>query len=150
MSISYLIFPQVNGDIHQRVEIAVRLWFKLELGRRQFALAALKKKKVFETGKKLFAMLAGLLCTCIAIDAFFIGCELLTVAYGQTDHGAALLGEMFAGATAPFFWMSVPAMRPCRSILTIGCLDGWGICAPASNRHLPKDTMRRFFVHARR
>lgn len=55
------------------------------------------------------ASLAGLLATCIAVDAFFIGCEVLTVAYPQTAGGAQLLGEMFSGATAPFFWFEVAA-----------------------------------------
>ena len=43
-------------------------------------LLALQAAKVFELGRKLMATLAGLLATCIAVDAFFIGCELLTVA----------------------------------------------------------------------
>ena len=28
---------------------------------------------------------AGLLCTCIAVDAYFIGCEILTTAYNGTE-----------------------------------------------------------------
>ena len=68
------------------------------------ALSGLKKAKVFDTDKKLIANLAGLLATCIAIDAFFVGCEVLTVAYPQAAGGAALLGEMFGGSTALFFW----------------------------------------------
>ena len=68
------------------------------------ALSGLKKAKVFDTDKKLIANLAGLLATCIAIDAFFVGCEVLTVAYPQAAGGAALLGEMFSGSTALFFW----------------------------------------------
>ena len=68
------------------------------------ALSGLKKAKLFDVDKKLIANLAGLLATCIAIDAFFVGCELLTVAYPQAAGGMALLGEMFAGSTALFFW----------------------------------------------
>lgn len=71
------------------------------------ALAGLAKARLIEVGQKLMASLAGLLATCIAIDAFFIGCEILTVAYPQTAGGGALLGEMFAGATAPFFWAEI-------------------------------------------
>lgn len=70
-------------------------------------LVALTATKVFSAGRDLIASLAGLLATCIAIDAFFIGCELLTVAYPQTAGGAELLGEMLGGATAPFFWFEV-------------------------------------------
>ena len=72
-------------------------------------LLALQAAKVFELGRKLMATLAGLLATCIAVDAFFIGCELLTVAYPQTAGGMEVLGELFAGATAPFFWFEIVA-----------------------------------------
>ena len=58
------------------------------------ALAGLGKSGKFKTDKKLFASLAGLLCTCIAVDAYFIGCEVLTMAYPGADH--AVLRDMFA------------------------------------------------------
>ena len=70
-------------------------------------LAALEKGKVFATSPKLFKSLAGLLCTCIAVDAYFIGCELLTTAYNGTEAGNALLSVMFTGSTAPFFWFEI-------------------------------------------
>lgn len=73
------------------------------------SLVALEKAKLIKLGRDLMAGLAGLLATCIAVDAFFIGCEVLTVAYPQTAGGAQLLGEMFSGATAPFFWFEVAA-----------------------------------------
>ena len=73
------------------------------------SLVALEKAKLIKLGRDLMASLAGLLATCIAVDAFFIGCEVLTVAYPQTAGGAQLLGEMFSGATAPFFWFEVAA-----------------------------------------
>ena len=44
-------------------------------------LAALKKARLFDTSRELMASLAGLLATCIAVDAFFIFCEVLTMAY---------------------------------------------------------------------
>ena len=72
-------------------------------------LLALSAAKVFDLGRKLMGTLAGLLATCIAVDAFFIGCELLTVAYPQTAGGMETLGEMFFGATAPFFWFEIVA-----------------------------------------
>ena len=70
-------------------------------------LVALSATKVFDLGKKLMGTLAGLLATCIAVDAFFIGCEILTAAYPQTAGAQALLGEMFTGTTAPFFWIEM-------------------------------------------
>ena len=68
------------------------------------ALAALNKLNVFKIEKKLLVSLAGLLATCVAIDLFFVGCEVLTLAYPGTDAGNALLAEMFTGSTALFFW----------------------------------------------
>lgn len=70
-------------------------------------LAASKKAGVFDCGEKLFADLARLLATFIAVDAFFIGCELLTVAYPGAAGATELLGIMTSGATAPFFWFEV-------------------------------------------
>lgn len=71
------------------------------------SLAGLEKGRVFETKPALFKSLAGLLCTCVAVDAYFIGCELLTTAYSGGDGGAEILSIMFAGKTAPFFWFEV-------------------------------------------
>ena len=70
-------------------------------------LAASKKAGVFDCGEKLFADLARLLATFIAVDAFFIGCELLTVAYPGAAGAPELLGIMTSGATAPFFWFEI-------------------------------------------
>ena len=44
-------------------------------------LGVLKKAGIYDTSRELMAMLAGLLCTCVAVDAFFIFCEVLTMAY---------------------------------------------------------------------
>lgn len=70
-------------------------------------LSGLKALKIFDTPNSLIATLAGLLCACIAIDAFFIFCELLTMAYPGTEAAEVILGELFCGATAPFFWMEI-------------------------------------------
>ncbi len=70
-------------------------------------LVALNATRMFETPRRLIASLAGLLATCIAVDAFFIFCEVLTTAYNGTAAGDAILGQMFFGATAPFFWFEV-------------------------------------------
>lgn len=69
-------------------------------------LAGLRKAGKFQTSQNLFASLAGLLATCIAVDAFFIGCEVLTMAYPGAA-GAETLAIMLAGPTAPFFWFEV-------------------------------------------
>lgn len=70
-------------------------------------LAASKKAGIFDAGEKLFADLARLLATFIAVDAFFIGCELLTVFYPGTEGATELLSIMTSGATAPFFWFEI-------------------------------------------
>ena len=54
----------------------------------------------------LLASLGKLLATFIAVDAFFIGCELLTMAYPGAGEALAL-SEMLSGATAPFFWFEI-------------------------------------------
>lgn len=70
------------------------------------ALAALRKAGEFEVDQKLFSSLAGLLATCIAVDAYFIGCEVLTMAYPGAA-GAETLALMTSGPTAPFFWFEI-------------------------------------------
>ena len=71
------------------------------------ALAGLKKAKLMDAGEELFSSLARLLATCIALDAFFIGCEILTVVYPGTEAGTALISIMTSGSTAPFFWFEI-------------------------------------------
>jgi molybdopterin-containing oxidoreductase family membrane subunit len=71
------------------------------------SLVALEKAKLIKLGRDLMASLAGLLATCIAVDAFFIGCELLTTAYPGTEGASHVLGIMTSGATAPFFWFEI-------------------------------------------
>ena len=68
-------------------------------------LAVLGAARIFETPKKLMASLAGLLATCIAIDAFLVFCEALTMGYPGAA-GAETLAVMVTGSTAPFFWKS--------------------------------------------
>ena len=70
------------------------------------ALAALRRVGVFDVDQKLFSSLAGLLATCIAVDAYFIGCEVLTMAYPGAE-GAQTLALMTSGPTAPFFWFEI-------------------------------------------
>lgn len=70
------------------------------------SLMGLNKSGLFKTDKKLLSNLAGLLAACIAIDGFFIGCEVLTMAYPGAA-GAETLAIMATGATAPFFWLEI-------------------------------------------
>ena len=54
----------------------------------------------------LLSKLGKLLATFIAVDAFFICCELLTMAYPGASESVAL-SHMLSGATAPFFWFEI-------------------------------------------
>ncbi|MCI8468055.1 MAG: polysulfide reductase NrfD [Eggerthellaceae bacterium] len=69
-------------------------------------LVALNAAGWLKFSRDLMQSLAGLLATCIAVDAFFIGCEVLTMAYPGAS-GAEALAIMGAGATAPFFWFEI-------------------------------------------
>lgn len=69
-------------------------------------LRGLDKAKIFATDPKLISNLAGLLVTCVGIDAFLVGCEVLTMAYPGAE-GASTLAIMTTGATAPFFWIEI-------------------------------------------
>ena len=70
------------------------------------ALMLLEARGLFTTGKALFKSLSGLLAVFIAVDAYFIACELLTMGYPGADEAAAL-AVMAGGATAPFFWFEI-------------------------------------------
>ena len=52
-------------------------------------------------------MLAAALCVCISIDAFFILCELVTMAYPGTLGGEVVLAGIMTGSNAPFFWFEI-------------------------------------------
>lgn len=69
-------------------------------------LMALEARGLFVTGKALFKSLSGLLAVFIAVDAYFIGCELLTMGYPGAGDAAAL-AIMTSGATAPYFWVEI-------------------------------------------
>jgi molybdopterin-containing oxidoreductase family membrane subunit len=70
-------------------------------------LIILNATGVFQTSKKLITSLAGLLAVCIAIDAFMVGCEILTMAYPGAAGEAAVLTQLFAGSSALLFWGEV-------------------------------------------
>lgn len=72
-------------------------------------LIVLNVLRLFETGRELLSSLAGLLCTCIAVDGFFIFCELLTLGYNGAHGGMVVLSHLTNGATAGFFWFEIIA-----------------------------------------
>jgi molybdopterin-containing oxidoreductase family membrane subunit len=67
-------------------------------------LVLLNATNLFSTPKKLLSSLAGLLAICIAIDAFMVGCEILTMAYPAAPEEATILSLLFSGSSAPLFW----------------------------------------------
>lgn len=69
-------------------------------------LLVLKKRNMFDFDDKLMGSLAGLLAVFVAIDAYLLGCELLTMAY-PGGHEAAAFAVLTSGATAPFFWFEI-------------------------------------------
>ena len=87
------------------------------------ALMLLDRAGLMELEDGLLAKFGKLLATFIAVDAFFIGCELLTMAYPGAGEAVALQ-EMLSGATAPFFWAEVVG----------GLLVPFVVMAVASNR----------------
>ncbi|MEE8721958.1 MAG: NrfD/PsrC family molybdoenzyme membrane anchor subunit [Eggerthellaceae bacterium] len=69
-------------------------------------LVALDRAGIAEFPVKLQNMLGKLLATFVAVDAFFIGCEVLTMAYPGAGQAQAL-AIMATGQTAPFFWFEM-------------------------------------------
>jgi len=67
-------------------------------------LWALNRSGKFKMEDKLFSSLAGLLAVFVSVDAFFIGCELLTFAYPGEATEMKSLSLLFSGNLAPFFW----------------------------------------------
>lgn len=66
-------------------------------------LLLLNQCKVFKTEKKLVTSLAGLLVTCVAVDAFFVFSEILTMFYPTDEATMMILREMLSGSTSFFF-----------------------------------------------
>ncbi|WP_165252134.1 NrfD/PsrC family molybdoenzyme membrane anchor subunit [Adlercreutzia sp. ZJ304] len=69
-------------------------------------LILLDKVNIAKFDNSLMASLGKLLATFIAVDAYFVACELLTMAYPGAGEAVAL-SEMLTGATAPFFWFEI-------------------------------------------
>ncbi len=71
------------------------------------ALLLLNKYTQFKTEQKLIASCAGLLATCIAIDAFFVFSEVLTLFYPGKESALHVLKTMFSGSTSFLFWLEI-------------------------------------------
>lgn len=67
-------------------------------------LCAVKKFANYEIDNKLLGTLAGLLAVFAAVDAYFIGCEILTGVFPGEERVMAAMGLLFSGSLAPFFW----------------------------------------------
>lgn len=70
-------------------------------------LVLLKKLNVFIVEKKLITTLAGLLVTCVAVDAYLVFSEILTMYYPGEEGVMHELNEMLKGSMAPYFWGEV-------------------------------------------
>lgn len=70
-------------------------------------LVLLMTFKVFIVDKKLITSLAGLLVTCVAVDAYLVFSEVVTMVYPQEASVMLILNEMMKGTMAPFFWAEI-------------------------------------------
>ena len=70
-------------------------------------LVLLIKFNIFTVEKKLINTLTGLLVTCVAVDAYLVFSEILTMYYPQDESVMLVLNEMLKGSMAPFFWGEV-------------------------------------------
>ncbi len=70
-------------------------------------LVLLIKFNIFTVEKKLINTLTGLLVTCVAVDAYLVFSEILTMYYPQDEAVMLVLNEMLKGSMAPFFWGEV-------------------------------------------
>ncbi|MFA5535923.1 MAG: NrfD/PsrC family molybdoenzyme membrane anchor subunit [Bacillota bacterium] len=71
------------------------------------SLLLLNRYTQFKTDQKLITSCAGLLATCIAIDAFFVFSEVLTLFYPGRESTLHILSIMFSGSTAFLFWLEI-------------------------------------------
>lgn len=66
----------------------------------------LERANIFHAGEALMKSLAGLLATFLAVDAFLLVCELLTMGYPGADEAQAL-SVILSGAGVPYFWFEI-------------------------------------------
>ena len=70
-------------------------------------LVLLMTLKVFVVEKKLITTLAGLLVTFVAVDAYLLLAEMLTMIYPQAESTMLHAEVLISGELAPFFWIQV-------------------------------------------
>lgn len=68
------------------------------------SLVLLTIYKVFTVGQKVITSLAGLMITCVAVDAYLVFSEIVTMAYPQEPSTMLVLNTILKGSMAPFFW----------------------------------------------
>lgn len=68
--------------------------------------AALSKTGYLRVENGLFAKMAKLLAVFVLVDLYFLGCDVLTMAYGN-DEGREVASMMLGGPLATFFWIEV-------------------------------------------
>lgn len=90
----------------------------------------LNKTGYLSVSPDLFAKLARLLATFALVDLYFLGCDLLTSAYGA-DDGRAIAAMMTTGPLAPFFWTEVLSGLACAVICMVPALRTKGMLAVA-------------------
>ena len=70
-------------------------------------LVLLMTFKVFVVEKKLITTLAGLLVTFVAVDAYFLLSEMITMIYPQAESTMHHAEVLISGPLAPYFWIQV-------------------------------------------
>ncbi|MBM4765343.1 NrfD/PsrC family molybdoenzyme membrane anchor subunit [Bacillus sp. B15-48] len=70
-------------------------------------LVLLMTFKIFIVEKKLITTLAGLLVTFVAVDAYLLLAEVLTMVYPQKESKMLIVNELVSGSLAPYFWIQV-------------------------------------------
>lgn len=70
-------------------------------------LAYLEKQQHVRVEKHIYPTLALIMVVAVVFEFYFIMCEVVTTAYAHTATGTFILGQMFVGSTAPFFWFEI-------------------------------------------
>ena len=102
-----VLIPQADLDRQREFEEKIRGLFAAREAHPAACVDTFGCQQNVADGQKLMGMLAGLLATCIAVDGYMVGCELLTTAYPGSEGGWHVLSQMFFGATAPYFWIEI-------------------------------------------
>lgn len=76
---------------------------------------ALNKVGYLQVADENFVKMAKLLGVFVLVDVYFLGCDVLTSAYGN-DDGREIASMMLTGSLAPFFWTEVLGGLVCAAI----------------------------------